>query len=111
MNVVVQTVGQTLRHLERRIKEHVLKCVKEHVKDQPTKMSNATSNAIKRLSISDHLINIHVCGNSYNEKKFKIFRSCMNNFDLVKLEAIYIHSNKPKLCKQNEFDYSLSLFS
>ena len=34
MNVVVQTVGQTLRHLERRIKEHVLKWFKKHVKDQ-----------------------------------------------------------------------------
>ena len=41
------------RHLETRIKEHVFKCVKEYVKDQPKKMSNATSNAIKRLSISE----------------------------------------------------------
>ena len=104
-------IGQTSRHLETRIKEHVPKCVKEYIKDQPKKMGNATSNAIKRSSISEHLVKHPVCGKSYNEMRFKILRSCTNNFDLVKIEAIYIHLNKPKLCKQKEFDYSLSLFS
>ena len=32
-------------------------------------------------------------------------------FDLVKIESIYIHLNKPKLSRQKEFDYSLFLFS
>ena len=31
-------------------------------------------------------------------------------FDLVKIESIYIHLNKPKSSRQKEFDYSLSLF-
>ena len=35
-------IGQTSRDLETRIKEHVPKCVKDHVKDQPKKISNAT---------------------------------------------------------------------
>ena len=74
-------------------------------------MSNATSNAIKRSSISDYLVKNPVCGSSYNEMRFKILRSCTNIFELIKIEAIYIHLNKPKLCKQKEFDYSLSLFS
>ena len=74
-------------------------------------MSNATSNAIKRSSISEHLVKNSVCGNNYREMRFKILRSCTYNFDLIKVEAIYIHLNKPKLCKQKEFDYSLSLFS
>ena len=104
-------IGQTSRHLETRIKEHVPKCVKEHVKDQPKKMSIATTNAIKRSSISEHLVKNPACGNSYSEMRFKILRSCTNIFDLVKIEAIYIHLHKPKLCKQKEFDYSLSLFS
>ena len=38
---------------------------------------------------------------------FKVLRSCNNIFDLIKIEAIYIHLNKPKLCNQKELDYSL----
>ena len=72
-------------------KEHVLKCVKEYIKDQPKKTGNATSNAIKRSSISEHLVKHLVCGKSYNEMRSKILRSCTNNFDLVKIKAIYIH--------------------
>ena len=41
----------------------------------------------------------------------KTLRSCTSNFDLVKIEAIYINLNKPKSCQQKEFNYSLSLFS
>ena len=104
-------IGQPLRHLETRIKEHVPKCVKVHVKDQPKKMSIATSNAIYRLSISEYFVKNPICGNSYSEMKFKILRSCTNIFDLVKIEAIYIHLNKPKSCKQKEYNESLSLFS
>ena len=52
-------------------------------------MSNATSNAIKRSSISEHLVKNPVCGNSYNEMRFKILRSCTNNFDLVTKSYIY----------------------
>ena len=59
----------------------------------------------------ENLVNNPGCGNSYNEMKYKIFRSCTNNFDLIKIEVIYIHLDKPKLCKQKEFDYLLSLFS
>ena len=54
-------IGQTSRHLETRIKEHVPKCVKDNVKYQPKKMSNA-SNAIKRSSISEHLVKVLYVG-------------------------------------------------
>ena len=36
-------IGQTSRHLETRIKEHVPKCFKEYIKNQPKKTGNATS--------------------------------------------------------------------
>ena len=83
-------IGQSSRHLVTIIKEHVPKCVKEHVKDQPKKMSNATSNAIKRSSISEYLVKNPVCGSSYNMMRFKILRSCTKIFDLIKIEAIYL---------------------
>ena len=77
----------TTRHLETRIKEHVPKSVKEYIKDQPKKMGNAASNAIKRSSFSEQLVKNLVCRNSYNKMRFKILRSCTNKFDLVKVEA------------------------
>ena len=104
-------IGQTSRHLETRIKEHVPKCVREHIKNSPKTTSIATLNAINRSSIAEHLIKNPICGKNFNDSSFKILRSTANNFDLIKIEAIYIHLNKPKLCKQKEFDYSVSLFS
>ena len=38
------------------------------------------------------------------------FRKCYNNYDLIKLEVILIVINKPKLNKQKDFDYVVSLF-
>ena len=104
-------IGQTSRHLETRIKEHVPKCVREHIKNSPKTTSIATLNAMNRSSIAEHLIKNPICGKNFNDSSFKILRSNTNNFDLIKIEAIYIHLNKPKLCKQKEFDYSVSLFS
>ena len=69
----------------------------EYVKDQPKKMSNRTSNATKSSSISEHIVKNPVCGVSYNEMRFKTLRSCTDNFDIVKIEAIYIDLNKPKI--------------
>ena len=104
-------IGQTSRYLETRIKEYIPKCVSDHISNQPKTVSIATSNAFIRSSMSEHLIKNLICGKSYNEMKFRILRSYNNIYDLIKIEAIYIHLNKPKLCKQREFDYMLSLFS
>ena len=104
-------IGQTSWHLETRIKEHIPKCVSDHISNQPKSISIETSNAMKRSSISVHLIKNSIWGKSYNEIKFRILRSCNYFFDLIKIEAIYINFNKPKLCKQREFDYLLSLLS
>ena len=43
--------------------------------------------------------------------RFKIVKICNNVFDLIKLEAICILLKKPVLCKQKDFDYTVSLFS
>ena len=40
-----------------------------------------------------------------------IIKTCSNVFDLIKLEAICILLRKPVLCKQKDFDYTVSLFS
>ena len=66
---------------------------------------------MNRSLISEHFVKNIICEKSYNERKFKILRSCNNIFDLVKIEAVYIYLNKPKLCKQKDFDYLISLLS
>ena len=48
---------------------------------------------MNRSSISEHLFKNAICGNSFNETKFKILRSCNNIFELVKIEARYIDLN------------------
>ena len=74
-------------------------------------MCIATTNAMKRSAIAEHLINNRICGKNYNESSFSILRKCMNYFDLIKLEAILIKLYKPKLCKHKDFDYIVCLSS
>ena len=47
---------------------------------------------------------------NYNINRFKFIITCSNVFDLIKLEAICILTKKPDLCKQKDFDYTVSLF-
>ena len=46
-----------------------------------------------------------------NFNKYKIIKNCNNVFDLIELEAICILLRKLVLCKQKDFDYTVSLFS
>ena len=48
-------ISQTSRHLEIRIKEHTSKCVSDHISNQSKTIIIATSNAMNRSSISEHL--------------------------------------------------------
>ena len=95
MNIYGSNFDQVknIENLETRILERIPKCVRERIKNQPKTFSIATSNAMYRSSISEHLVKNQVCGKSYNETKFKILRSYNNIFDSVKIEAIYIHLN------------------
>ena len=74
-------------------------------------MNIAITNELKISGIADHQISNPNCGKNYNEYRFSILRKCMNQFDFIKLEAILIKLNTPKLCKQKDFDYMVSLFS
>ena len=51
----------------------------------------------KRSSVVKDLITNASCAVKYEFPTFKILRQCLNNFNLVRLEAILIHLNKPKL--------------
>ena len=57
------------------------------------------------------IVNNLTCGNIYIINRFKIIKTCNNVFALIKLEATCILLKKPILCKQKDFDYTVSLFS
>ena len=71
-------------HLETRTKELISKCVTDYISNQPKTINKATSNAMKRSSISEHLIKNTICEKYYNGMKFRILRNCNNTFDLIK---------------------------
>ena len=97
-------IGLKIRHLRKKIKQHVLKRVKiycflDKKDDKPVKVLNAS----ERSSIAELLVKNSTCANSYNLNGFKIIKTCSNVFDLIKLEAICILLWKPVLCKQKDF--------
>ena len=81
------------------------------IEKEPKSMTIATENATKRSSVAEHLVNNRECAKKYDLSRFKMLHQCNSVNDLIKMEAISIYLEKPVLCKQNEFDYKVSLFS
>ena len=54
-------IGQISRHLETTIKEHIPKCAREHINNQPKPICIETSNAMNRSSTSDQLFKNPIC--------------------------------------------------
>ena len=103
-------IGKTSCHLKIRIKEHVPKCIISHISNKKDKKSVAVKNAVKKSAIAEHFVNNTCCGNNFGISKFSIMRQCSNTLELIRLEDILIHLNKPNLCKKKDFDYTLALF-
>ena len=104
-------IGQTSRHLKTRIKEHVPKCITSYISDRKNKRNAAVKNTMEKLSIAEHRVNNPSCENNFETSNFSLMRQCSNILDLIRLESILIHLNKPNLCKKKEFDYTIALFS
>ena len=68
-------------------------------------------NASKRSAIAEHLVNNTNCASNYNMNRCKIIKNCFSISDFIKLKAVCILIRKPKLCKQKDFYYTVSLFS
>ena len=61
-------------------------------------------------AIGQHLLDNEQCAAKYNDKRFKILAVARNSFHLCLLEATFIKTKHPVLCKQKEFVYTLKLF-
>ena len=74
-------------------------------------MTTATTNTAKKSSVAENLVNNRECARKNDLSRFKIIRHCNNVTDLIKMDTIFIYLEKPLVCKQQEFDYKVSLFS
>ena len=60
-------------------------------------------------AIGQHLLQNPTCAREYIDNKFSILACGHTSFDLSTLEAMYIKTSKPNLCKQKEFAYGLKI--
>ena len=82
-------VGRTSQRLQDRIKQHVPHC---------------------DSAIGQHLLDNDRCALNYDDKRFSILATARSSFHLNLLEATYIKTRRPVLCRQKEFVYTLKLF-
>ena len=108
-------VGRTSQRLQDRIKQHVPKWLQQQAK-RPTRSQPGRCCKLKRnnpdcdSAIGQHLLDNEQCAANYNDKRFKILAVARNSFHLCLLEATFIKTKHPVLCKQKEFVYILKLF-
>ena len=128
-------VGRTLRRLRERIDEHVPRSLKKMLltpttatksnptprnasaymlRQAPAKRTEGVLGTIPKYldsAIGAHLaLNPDDCGKSYSDENFSILASARSEYHLKVLEATFINSIKPNLCRQKKFTYHTLLF-
>ena len=61
-------------------------------------------------AIGQHLLENDQCVLNYDDKRFSILATTRSSFHLNLLEAAYIKTQRPVLCRRKEFVYTLKLF-
>ena len=60
-------------------------------------------------AIGQHILDNPICDKNYADKKFTILLSGCSSFYLSALQAVFIKSCKPNLCRQKAFVYNLKI--
>ena len=107
-------VGRTSQRLEERIKQHIPKSITNpptpHIRQSLPHPGKATSpRQFHESSIGQRLLDNAECALYYNKDKFSLLARARTSFYLSVLEATFIKSLNPLLCKQKEFVYSLKI--
>ena len=107
-------VGRTFQRLQQRIKQYVPKIIlQEHIsQDRSTlvcscKPIRSFKTETSFSATGQHLLQSPTC--EYNDNKLSILARGRTSFHLSTLEATYIKTSKPNLCKQKEFVYGLKI--
>ena len=108
-------VGRTSQRLQDRIKQHVSQWLRQQLtrprRSQPHRSCKRTNTKPDCDSaIGQHLLDNDRCALNYDDKRFSILAAARSSFHLNRLEATYIKTQRPVLCRQKEFVYTLKLF-
>ena len=103
------------RRLQDRIKQHVRQWLRQQLtrprQSQPHRSCKRTDTTPDCGSaIGQHLLDNDQCALNYDNKRFSILAAARSSFHLNLLEAAYIKTRRPVLCRQKEFVYTLKLF-
>ena len=108
-------VGRTSQRLEERIKRHVPRSIANplasHNRQSLSRSckANIRPQQFHESSVDQHLLDNARCALHCNNDKFSILARGRSSFHLSALEATFIKSLNPLLCKQKEFVYSLKI--
>ena len=108
-------INRTSQRLEERIKQHVPKSITNpRTSANRQSLSRSCKNNIRpqqfhESAIGQHLLDNAQCALHYSNEKFSILARGRSSFHLSALEATFIKSLNPFLCKQKEFVYSLKI--
>ena len=108
-------VGQTSQRLQDRIKQHVPQWLRQQLthlhRSQPHKSCKRNNPKPDCDSaIGQNLLDNDQCALNYDNRQFSILAEARSSFHLNLLEAAYIKTRRPVLCRQKEFVYALKLF-
>ena len=98
-------VGRTEQRLMDRVTQHV-----------PTAIRNRNLGKIlpdaenQQSAIAKHLCESKACREAYQEDWFSVLDAARSTFHLQTLEASYISSQEPSLCRHKQFVYTLKVF-
>ena len=109
-------VSRTSQRIQQRIKQHLPKTIlQEHISQDRSALARSCK-PIRNLkaetsfpAIEQHLLKNPKCARVYNDNKFSILARGHTSLHLSTLEATYIKTSKPNLCKQKEFVYGLKI--
>ena len=108
-------VGRTSQRLEERIKQHVPRSIANlpasHNRQSLSRSckANISPQQFHESAIGEHLLYNAQCVLHYSNKRFSILARGRSFFHLSALEATFIKSLNPLLCKQKKFVYSLKI--
>ena len=97
-------VGRTNQRLETRIRQHIPRWFEKDISSGELVPRSPSS------AIAEHLAKDVKCGKAYNSQMFSIICHGRSPFHLQALEALNISVQRPPLCKQKKFVYSMLLF-
>ena len=108
-------VGRTSQRLQDCIKQHVPQCLRQQLtrprRSQPHRSCKRKDTIPDCDSaIGQHLLENDQCTLNCDNKRFSILATAGSSFHLNLLEAVYVKTRRPVLCKQKEFVYTLKLF-